>query len=151
MTKVFQGVDHLKKIILALIFILCEAAAFGTAILDIDIRGGLGFDYMVVPDSGSNDSTILANSSGVIVSFISSEPGDTVSVAFSGGDIRRHKLFLDNENVTIKFTSSTGKWNEIPTDVPFYIGGTISIKDTATGNNEVDENIIITVTSESIN
>lgn len=141
----------MKKIILVLIFILCEAAAFGTAILDIDIRGGLDFDYMVIPDSGSNDSTILADSSGVIVSFISSEPEDTVSVTFSGGDIRIHKLFLDNENVTIKFTSSTGEWNGIPTDAPFYIGGTISIKDTATGNNKVDENIIITVTSESIN
>lgn len=141
----------MEKIILVLIFILCEAAAFGAAILDIDVRGGFDFGYMVVPDSGSNDSTILANRNGIVVSFVSSEPGDTVSVAFSGGDIRGNKLFLDNENVTIKFTSSTGKWNEIPTDIPFYIGGTISIKDTATGNNEIDENIIITVTSESIN
>ena len=44
-----------------LIFILCEAAAFGTAILDIDIRGGLDFDYMVIPDSGNEPDTLIAN------------------------------------------------------------------------------------------
>lgn len=141
----------MKKIILMLIFITYELIAFGTTILDIDVRGGLNFDYMVVPDNGSNESTIIADSNGVIVSFLSSEPADTVSVAFSGGDIRKHKLFLNNENVTIKFISSTGKWSDIPTDVPFYIGGTINIKDTATENNEINENIILTVTSESIN
>ncbi|MEI6857193.1 hypothetical protein [Psychrilyobacter sp.] len=141
----------MKKIILVLIFILCEALSFGAVSLDIGVSGGLDFNYMVVPDIGSNNSTILADSKGVVVSFITSEPGDTVSIAFSGGDIRRHKLLLDNENVTVKFTSSTGKWNGIPTDAPFYIGGTISIKDTATGNNQINESIIITVTSESIN
>lgn len=141
----------MKKIILVLLFIICESITFSTAILDIDISGGLDFDYIVIPDSGSSNSTILADRNGVIVSFLSSKPADTVSVSFSGGDIRKNKLFLDNENVTIEFISSTGKWSEIPTDLPFYIGGMISIKDTATGNNEIDENIIITVTSENIN
>ncbi|WP_028857186.1 hypothetical protein [Psychrilyobacter atlanticus] len=141
----------MKKIILVLIFIICESITFSTANLDVDISGGLDFDYIVIPDSGSNNSTILADRNGVIVSFVSSKPTDTVSVSFSGGDIRKNKLFLDSENITIEFISSTGKWNEIPTDLPFYIGGMISIKDTATGNNEIDENIIITVTSESIN
>lgn len=141
----------MKKIILVLIFIICESITLSTAILDIDISGGLDFDYIVIPDSGSSNSTILADKNGVIVSFVSSKPGDTVSVSFSGGDIRKDKFFLDNENVTVKFISSTGTWNEIPTNLPFYIGGMISTKDTATGNNEIDENIIITVTSESIN
>ena len=77
----------MKKVILALVFILCQISALGAVSLDIDVSGGLDFGYMVIPDSGTNTSTSPANSSSVRVSFISSEPGDTVSVSFSGTNV----------------------------------------------------------------
>ena len=68
----------MKKIILTLIFILCQAATLGAVSLDIDVSGDLDFDYMIIPNSGSssNTSVIPANSRGVRVSFVSSEPGN---------------------------------------------------------------------------
>lgn len=148
--KVLKGA-HLKKIILTLAFILWGTVALGAVSLDVDVSGGLDFGYMVIPDSGTNTLVVPATGSSVVVSFISSEPGDTVSVELSGPNVSENRLLLDSGNVSVDFSNSTGGWTGIPTDTPFYIGGVMGVTSSATGNNLLNENITVTVTSESIN
>ena len=140
----------MKRLIPIFLFILWGVVAFSETVLDASISGSFDFGYMVVPDSGTSTSTVPANSSGIVVSFVSSEPGDTVTVELSGPNVSGNRLLLDNGNVTVDFTSSTGSWDGIFTDTSFYIGGTMSVTSGATGDNPLNEGITITVTSESI-
>lgn len=121
--------------------------------LNVAVTQDLEFGDMVVPDTGgTNTKTLAADEKDGVIVTLTGDRDETVSVSLSGTgvDDSTH-TYVKGEGVTVVFDSSLDRWTGIGATDTFYIGGTMTVDDSANGDSAIDENITVTVTYDSIN